>query len=77
MIHTRVEGLRVEKWVDLVPSVIKKCNNTKHSTIGLTPNEARDPENELETFRLKSKYYLRYPKLEVGDFVRTREKTHI
>jgi len=71
MIHMRVEGLRVEKWVELVPGVVRKYNSTKHSTTGLTPNEARDPKNQLETFiniKLKSKSNLRYPKLEVGGF---------
>ena len=75
----RVEGLRVENWVELVPGVVRKYNSTKHSTTGLTPNEARDPKNQLETFiniRLKSKSNLRYPKLEVGDSIRTRIKKH-
>ena len=47
MIYTRVEGLKVKRWVDLVPSVIKKDNSTTHSTTGLTPNEARDPKKRI------------------------------
>ena len=42
MIHTRLEGLEVskEKWIDMLPSVLKEYNSTKHSTTGLPPNEA-------------------------------------
>jgi hypothetical protein len=63
----------------IVTSGIEKYNNTKHSTIGITPVEARQPKNELHTslnIRMKSQFNLRYPKLEIGDSVRTRIKKH-
>ena len=43
MIHIRLEGLEInkEKWVDILPSVLKKYNNTEHSTINMKPNEAK------------------------------------
>ena len=63
-----------EKWVDLLPSVIKKYNNTKHSTIGMTPNEARRGHNNVEVWLhiyKDAKFNRRYPPLSVGDQVRT------
>ena len=44
MIHKRLEGLEInkEKWVDILPAVLKKYNNTPHSTINMAPNEAKD-----------------------------------
>ena len=46
MIYERLEGLtiNVEKWHELVKVVLKKYNDTVHSTTGLTPNEARKDE---------------------------------
>ena len=42
MIHNRLDGLEQskEKWVDIMPSVLNKYNNTKHSTTGMAPNDA-------------------------------------
>ena len=36
MIHKRLEGLEIskEKWIDILPSDLRKFNNTKHSTTG-------------------------------------------
>ena len=79
MIYIRLEGLKVEKWVNVLPAILKKYNNTKHSTIGITPSEARDPKNEVSTFiniRLKARQNILYPKLQPGDLVRTRIKKH-
>ena len=43
MIHARIDGLKlsVEKWVELLPAILRKYNNTKHSTTGMTPNDAK------------------------------------
>ena len=67
MIHTRLDGLEVskEKWVDMLPSVLKKYNNTKHSTTGLAPNEAVKPSNHMEVWlniSNKATYNRRYPR---------------
>ena len=42
MIHQGLEGLATsnDKWVDILPSVLEKYNNTSHSTTGMKPNEA-------------------------------------
>ena len=42
-IHKRLEGLEVnkEKWVDMLPAVLKRYNNTEHSTINTAPNNAK------------------------------------
>jgi hypothetical protein len=33
-------AMNSHKWVDILPELIKKYNNSKHSTIKMTPNEA-------------------------------------
>ena len=50
MIHTRLEGLEMdkEKWIDMLGSELKKYSNTKHSTTGVSPNEAVKPSNHFE-----------------------------
>lgn len=34
------------KWVDLLPKVVHDYNNTVHSALGMTPQQATDPANE-------------------------------
>ena len=50
MIHTRLEGLEINKqeWINLLPAILKKYNNTKHSTIEMTPNQAKQGNNNIE-----------------------------
>ena len=52
MIHVRLEGLEQskEQWVDILPSVLKKYNNTKHPTTGMTPSEAVEPSNHFDVW---------------------------
>ena len=76
MIHIRLEGLEInkEKWVDILPAVLKKYNNTVHSTINMTPNEAKDKKNHFEVWLNiynNSNFARKYPLLKVGDSVRT------
>jgi transposase InsO family protein len=79
MIHTRLDGLNMdkEKWIDALPTVLKKYNNRVHSTIGMTPAMARRDENRIEVYlniRQKAQFKRNYEKLEVGDTVRTTVK---
>ena len=76
MIHIRLEGLEVskEKWLDVLPAVLKKYNNTVHSTINMTPNDAKDKKNHFEVWLNiynNSNFARKYPPLKVGDNVRT------
>ena len=52
MIHARTEGLdlSVEKCVEMLPATLKKYNNKKHSTTGVTPNEAKRDDNKLKVW---------------------------
>ena len=49
MIHTRLGGLEIDKqkWVELLPSVLKKYNNTKNSTTGMSPHMARQSSHHV------------------------------
>ena len=76
MIHTRLGGLEIDKqhWINRLPSVLKKYNNTKHSTIRMTPNQAKQRKNNIEVWlNIKSKatYSRSYPPLIKGSEVRT------
>ena len=66
MIHQRLEGLEQskEQWVDILPSVLNKYNNTKHSTTGMKPNEAKKKDNQFEVWlniNSKATYNRKYP----------------
>ena len=79
MIHQILEGLEIskEKWVEILPAVQKKYNNTKHSTTGMQPNEAKNKYNNFEVwFNINSKatYSRKYPPLSIGSQVRTYVK---
>ena len=79
MIHTRLEGLEMDKdkWIDMLGSVLKKYNNTKHSTTGMEPNEAVKPSNHFEIWLNiinKATYNRKYKPIKVGDKVRTYVK---
>eukprot|EP00972_Heterocapsa_arctica_P062635 9236268-Heterocapsa_arctica.AAC.1 len=43
MIHKRLDGLELnkEQWVEILPSVINKYNNTGQSTTGVKSNDAK------------------------------------
>ena len=70
-------GLDRYKWLEQLKPVINKYNNTSHSTIGMSPNEARKRSNEMVV-----KWHLwnnsnrerKYPKLEKNDEVRVMLK---
>ena len=76
MIHTRLEGLEMskEKWVELLPTILKKYNNTKHSTIDMSPNNAKQGNNNIEIWLNiynKAKFNRKYPPIKMGSEVRT------
>ena len=78
-IHKRLEGLEInkEKWVDMLPAVLKKYNDTPHSTINMSPNQAKDKKNHFEVWLNiynNSNFSRKYPPLKVGDSVRTYVK---
>ena len=79
MIHTRLDGLELnkEKWVDMLPSVLKKYNNTKHSTTDFSPNEAKKKDNHFDVWLniySKANFNRKYPPLKVSDQVRVYQK---
>ena len=81
MIHTRLDGLEMEKekWIDMVPAVLKKYNTRIHGSTGMTPEDARKDKNSIEVYlniRQKAQFKRRYPSLVVGDTVRTIVKRH-
>ena len=42
----RFTALNTRKWIDMLPTLLNKYNNTKHSTIKMTPTEASMAKNE-------------------------------
>ena len=62
------------RWIDILPTLINEYNNTRHSSIGMSPVKARKRENFQKVYR---KLYQRkrpisevIPSLVVGDKVR-------
>ncbi len=63
-----------EKWVDLLPSILKKYNNTKHSTTDISPNNAKQGNNNIEVWLNiynKANFNRKYPPIKPFDLVRT------
>ena len=63
----------------MLQPVLKKYNNTQHSTIGMSPNDAKKNDNHIQVWlNIKSKatFSRKYPPLKVGDSIRTYIKPH-
>ena len=65
------------KYIDILQELVKKYNNTRHRSIGVTPIEARETKNHDKVF--KKLYYKKVqkksePKYKVGDKVRITKK---
>ena len=75
---------RTGVYIDILPQLIEKYNNTYHRSIKCTPSDARKPSNHQHVFNAlyggtnKSDEKLRkLPKFHVGDQVRiTKKKKH-
>ena len=60
------------EWLSELPSVIKKCNNTIHSSTKMKPIDTSKKSNEKEVYsNLKDKREVRKPKFKLGRLVRT------
>ena len=71
-----MQALHTNRWIDLIPRVLRLYHNSKHRTIKMTPIQAEQPDNQD---RLRESYeaswHLREikkkrPKFKVGDIVR-------
>ena len=74
-IQTRLDAMDLsrDKWTSQLEAVVNKYNNTVHSTIKMSPNDARKEGNKLTaSFNrwAQSKKDRVYPELKVGDEVR-------
>ena len=79
MMHQRLEGLEIskDKWVYILQCVLKKYNDTSHSTTGMKPNEAVKSSNHVGVwFNINSKATdnREYKPIKVGDKVRSYVK---
>ena len=61
-------------WVQLLPSVLKDYNNRFHSSIGMSPTDASEAENEVDAYihmyPTKDTIKKKKPRFAVGDEVR-------
>jgi len=67
------------RYIDVLDELVEQYNNTKHSSIGMTPKEVSKKENETKVWRNLYGNYdpadRRTPKFSIGDNVRiTRKK---
>ena len=79
MLQTRLDaqGLSRDLWVQELGPILRKYNDTVHTTIEMKPNEAILPSNELlVAFNLSKNAIKRrkYPDLTIGDRVRVMLK---
>ena len=75
-IRTMKEKMNV--YIDALPDLIREYNDTRHSSIKMTPTKASKKENELRVWRNLYPDHLEIydikPKFSVGDKVRIRKK---
>ena len=66
------------KWIDILPELISKYNNTKHRTIGMKPKDVNHA-NELSVLQrfFNGKCVRDKPKFKVSDKVRISKYKHI
>ena len=65
------------KYIDILPSLVEKYNNTYHHSIKCTPTQALEPRNFIaisNSLYGKMKQLAKAPKLKVGDKVRISKK---
>ena len=61
-------------WISELPSVVKKYNNTIHSSIKMTRNQASKKSNERKVFsNLQDQRVRKKPKYKLGQLVRTAD----
>ena len=61
-------------WLSELPSVVKKYNNTIHSSTKMTPIQASKKSNERKVYsNLKDKREIQKPKFKLGQLVRTAD----
>ena len=61
-------------WINELPSVNKKYNNTIHHSIKMTPNQASKKSNEKLVYsNLKDRRVKQQPKFKLGQLVRTAD----
>jgi hypothetical protein len=77
MVYQRVEATK-RKWYDVIGPVFLVYNNKMvHSSIKMTPNEARKPSNEVNVklnLQLNRTRMRRYPNISIGDSVKLYKK---
>ena len=54
---------KTEKYIDLLPDMIKSYNTSKHRTIGMTPTEASQLRNPSNIVNLYNKIYSKVDKM--------------
>ena len=58
------------KWIDLLQPTVEKYNTSIHSSLGMTPTEAREPDNEDKLLDKIESPALGKPKYKLGQWVR-------
>lgn len=71
----KLTEMQSHRWIDILEYVIDKYNNNKHSSIGISPNQAyQNPEHIKHKVDLDVKPYIQTstdkPKYHLGDYVR-------
>ena len=70
-------GIAEQNWIEILPRILKKYNNTEHSTTKVTPNNATRNDHQIDVYfniKEKAQFMRRYPPLNVGDDVRRYKK---
>ena len=82
LIHNRLEGegLNLDRRIDVLKPVLPKYNLSEHSSIKMSPYQARQPRNKMDVYFnnwAKANHDIIYKPLSVGDSVRIMIKKTI
>jgi len=75
LIHNRLEGekLNLDRWIDVLKPVLAKYNLSEHSSIKMSPYQAKQQKNKMDVYFnnwANSKHDRIYKPLSIGDNVR-------
>jgi hypothetical protein len=78
MLYKRVGNNKTKQWTDFIYAILLTYNNKNiHSTIGMTPTDARKPTNAATVkarMEIKAKRGRKYEDVNVGDYVKIFKK---
>ena len=73
-IYAYMDGVKTQRYIDVLQNIVDSYNNSVHRMIGMTPQNAELSKNHLKVRQKMQQYYNKFPqrkpKYKIGDTVR-------